>query len=391
MMLKTQPSLRFSGYIDNWSIKKLREVSSIKSGATPARSNPKYFDEGSIPWVKTTDLNNSLITSTEELITDKAIQETSVKILPVDTILIAMYGGFNQIGRTGMLSVEATTNQALSALISKNHLLLPMYLLIWLNAKVNLWRRFAASSRKDPNITGRDVADFPIAFPCIEEQKRISAFFSAIDIKISQLKEKQTLLQQYKKGVMQQLYNQQIRFNDDNGNEFPEWQVKSLSELLTMELREVKKPKEKYLAIGIRSHMKGTFQKPEFNPDSIVMEKLYVVKHNDLIVNITFAWEGAIAIVKTEDDGGLVSHRFPTYTFKKEQALHEYFRHVILQKRFKYMLDLISPGGAGRNRVLSKKEFLKLKWNMPCVEEQKKIAAFFRLSRQKNRSSCRAN
>ena len=122
--------------------------------------------------------------------------------------------------------------------------------------------------------------------------------------------------------------------------------------------------------------MKGSFQKPDFDPHSIAMETLYVVRHNDLIVNITFAWEGAIAIVKDEDDGGLVSHRFPTYTFNKNQAIHEYFRHVILQKRFKHMLDLISPGGAGRNRVMSKKEFLKLKWNMPCVDEQIKIADF---------------
>lgn len=210
----------------------------------------------------------------------------------------------------------------------------------------------------------------------LAEQKKIAAFLSAVDKKINQLKEKHTLLQQYKKGVMQQLFSQQIRFNDDNGNSFPDWQVKPLSELLTLKLREVKKPKGKYLAIGIRSHMKGTFQKPDFDPNSIAMEKLYVVRHNDLIVNITFAWEGAIAIVKAEDDGGLVSHRFPTYTFNKNQAIHEYFRHIILQKRFKYMLDLISPGGAGRNRVLSKKEFLKLKWNMPCVGEQIKIASF---------------
>ena len=104
--------------------------------------------------------------------------------------------------------------------------------------------------------------------------------------------------------------------------------------------------------------------------------ELYVVKENDLIVNITFAWESAIAIVKKEDEGGLVSHRFPTYTFDEKISNSKYFQYVIIQKRFRIMLDLISPGGAGRNRVMSKKDFLTLKWELPCIEEQNKIANF---------------
>jgi len=97
---------------------------------------------------------------------------------------------------------------------------------------------------------------------------------------------------------MQQISSQQLRFKDDDGREFPEWEEKSLGDFLIPEFREVKKPKEPYLAIGIRSHCKGTFQKPEANPEKNAMDNLFQVKQNDLIVNITFAWEGAIAIVK---------------------------------------------------------------------------------------------
>lgn len=221
-----------------------------------------------------------------------------------------------------------------------------------------------------------DIASVKISTPLLQEQKKIAFFLSAVDKKISLLKQKHEQLVQYKKGIMQQLFSQQLRFKDDNGQGFPDWEVRPLSEVLDQVIRELPKPEDKYLALGVRSHMKGTFQKPDFNPNDIVMEKLYSVKENDLIVNITFAWEGAIAIVKEEDAGGLVSHRFPTYVFKDGKATHRYFKHIIQEKRFKYLLDLISPGGAGRNRVLSKKEFLKLKWALPAIGEQNKIADF---------------
>lgn len=163
-----------------------------------------------------------------------------------------------------------------------------------------------------------------------------------------------------------------LRFPEYND----EWEETSLNGFLIPTLREVDKPKEPYLAIGIRSHCKGTFQRPDSEPEKIAMDKLYVVKENDLIVNITFAWEGAIAIVKKDDEGGLVSHRFPTYTFDENVSSHNFFQYVFTQKKFIANLDLISPGGAGRNRVLSKKDFLKIKVNLPTFPEQQKIAAF---------------
>lgn len=87
----------------------------------------------------------------------------------------------------------------------------------------------------------------------------------------------------------------------------------SLSKFLTFAPREIEKPTENYLALGIKSHRKGIFHKPDTDPRTLSMDKLYAVKQNDFIVNITFAWEHAVAIVSKEDEGGLVSHRFPTY------------------------------------------------------------------------------
>lgn len=226
------------------------------------------------------------------------------------------------------------------------------------------------------HLYGSQLKTLKLNLPSKQEQEKIASFLSSVDRKIEQLTKYEELFQQYKKGVMQKIFNQEIRFKKDDGNSFPQWQNFKLSRFLVPTLREILKPQYKYLAIGIRSHCKGTFQKPNSDPDKIAMDKLYLVKENDLIVNITFAWEGAIAIVKKEDENGLVSHRFPTYTFKETITNFHFFQYIIIQKKFRYMLDLISPGGAGRNRVMSKKDFLQLKWKLPCIEEQTKIASF---------------
>lgn len=156
----------------------------------------------------------------------------------------------------------------------------------------------------------------------------------------------------------------------------------ALSKFLTFTPREIDKPTENYLALGIRSHGKGLFHKPDSDPKAIAMDKLYEVKVNDFIVNITFAWEHAVAIVGKEDVGGLVSHRFPTYEIDTNQVKVEYFRHLILQPFFRKMLENISPGGAGRNRVLSKKDLLKLKVSIPSLEEQDKVAEILNTANQ---------
>lgn len=152
-----------------------------------------------------------------------------------------------------------------------------------------------------------------------------------------------------------------------------DWNKGVLSDVLYNEQRVVPKPQKSYWRIGIRSHAKGTFHERVGNPETIDMDKLYVVKENDLILNITFAWEHAVALADKNDDGLLVSHRFPTYVFREEQN-PIFYKNVVAQERFKEMLVLISPGGAGRNRVMSKKDFLRLPCNIPSYEEQQKIA-----------------
>jgi type I restriction enzyme, S subunit len=163
-----------------------------------------------------------------------------------------------------------------------------------------------------------------------------------------------------------------LRFPEFLGTD--SWGKKRLFDILNPAIREVAKPNSNYLAVGIRSHGKGTFHKPDQEPEKNSMDRLYLVHRDDLIVNITFAWEGAIAIASDADHGAYVSHRFPTYEFKSSMSTPAFFRYVISNSSFTYKLTLISPGGAGRNRVMSKKDFLEISVAIPSLLEQQKIS-----------------
>lgn len=153
-----------------------------------------------------------------------------------------------------------------------------------------------------------------------------------------------------------------------------DWDIVPIKKVVTQVHRSVDKPNEPYYRLSVRSHAKGTFHSFVEDPESVAMEELYKVKENDLIVNITFAWEHAIAIVKKEDDGLLVSHRFPTYEFNNNACV-KFYENIIKFPRIKKMLGDMSPGGAGRNRVLNQTDFYN-KLYMPYTnrKEQEKIA-----------------
>ncbi|HCQ12290.1 MAG TPA: hypothetical protein DIU01_03325, partial [Flavobacterium sp.] len=217
---------------------------------------------------------------------------------------------------------------------------------------------------------GTLLSDVNLLVPPLLEQQKIASILSTWDTAIDNCKSTIEEMKVRNKGLTQKLLTGKMRVKGFD----EKWQVKAMNECMSFTPRPITKPTENYLALGLRSHGKGVFHKTDFDPTSIAMETMYEVKENDLIINITFAWEQAVAIVSKKDEGGLVSHRFPTYTFNDKNATPDFFRHYILQKRFKFLLESISPGGAGRNRVMSKTDFLKLELKLPNVQEQKAIA-----------------
>ena len=152
-----------------WCETLLGNIGNWQSGATPSRLRKDYYN-GDIPWLKTGDLNDSVIKSIPETITRKALEETSVKLNPTGSVLIAMYGA--TIGKIGILALPATTNQACCACV--DYMCDKMFLFYFLLANR---KRFIAmgGGGAQPNISKEKITNTHIPLPPLSEQYRIVA------------------------------------------------------------------------------------------------------------------------------------------------------------------------------------------------------------------------
>lgn len=151
------------------------------------------------------------------------------------------------------------------------------------------------------------------------------------------------------------------------------WEQRKLGDLLSRYENHVPMPINGYWRLGIRSHCKGTFHTFVESGKELEAAQMSKVKAGNFILNITFAWEQALAITRQEDEGKLVSHRFPQFTPTKELDI-EFFQYLMTSNAFKHHLELSSPGGAGRNKVLKISEMLKYEIRLPSIDEQLAIS-----------------
>ncbi|GHW01393.1 type I restriction endonuclease subunit S [Lactobacillus nasalidis] len=156
---------------DSWSWVRLGDVGDWGAGATPSKSNHEYYNGGTIPWILTGDLNDAHITVANQHITEKALKETSVKIKPVGSVLLAMYGA--TIGKLGILDIEATTNQACCACVPFTGVS-NKYLFDYLMFMKPKFIKSGVGGAQ-PNISRTKIVATPIPLPPLAEQKRIVA------------------------------------------------------------------------------------------------------------------------------------------------------------------------------------------------------------------------
>ena len=157
----------------------IKDFTDVISGGTPDRKNNQYWENGTVPWVKTTELQNNRINSVEEYITEKGLNESSAKVVPVDTVLIAMYGQGKTRGMTAILGIPASTNQA-CACILPCETVEPKYLWQYMIMSYGRLRNLAQGGNQ-PNLNGNMIKNFTVLVPPVELQMQFVKFVEQVD------------------------------------------------------------------------------------------------------------------------------------------------------------------------------------------------------------------
>lgn len=351
-----------------WEVKTLSDINKVSTGSTPLRRISEYFG-GNICWVKTLDLNDSYILDTEEKVTTKAIEEKKVKIVPENSILIAMYGGFNQIGRTGLLKIDAATNQAIASINIDEKEYSSEFVLNWLNFRRKAWGSVAASSRKDPNITKSDVEAFYIVKPSYKEQDTIAKIIGncnkSIELKEKLIEQKKHL----KKSLLQNLLSAKVRC--------AQFTTEIIARKLENYIREIKVINKENSVNRILSvtNSKGFIEQVEQFERQVASEDLSKYK---IIVKGQFAYNpsrvnvGSIDILE-QYDNGLLSPMYVVFEVDERYLLKEYLSQFFKSDNFFQQMKGLLQGSVRKS--LSFEGIQQMKLFIPSIKEQQAISS----------------
>ena len=177
-----------------WEIKKLGEVAETTSGGTPSKSNNEYYENGTIPWLRSGEVSQGFIYKTELFITQKGLDNSSAKMIPVDSVAIAMYGA--TVGEVGIIKSPMCTNQAICSILP-NKYLVPIYLRYFLMAMKPKYIAVAAGGAQ-PNISQAIIRNTHLPLPPLSLQQSFAAKIEAIEAQKAlvrqSIEEAQTLL-----------------------------------------------------------------------------------------------------------------------------------------------------------------------------------------------------
>jgi type I restriction enzyme S subunit len=378
------PALRFLKFEGEWERKKLGDITKISSGGTPSRGNVSYWN-GHIPWVTTSLIDFNIIEDSEEYITQNAVSNSSAKLFPKGTILMAMYGQGKTRGKVAILGLDATTNQACAAILeNKNCEGLFVY--------QNLAGRYdeirgLSNEGGQQNLSGGLIKGIKLALPTLPEQQKIAAFLTTVDDKIAQLTKKKALLEQYKKGVMQRIFKQEIRFKptsakassgkDENGKDFPEWEEKKLGEVCNIQRGASPRPITSPIWFDNKSNV-GWVRISDVTKSKKYLNETTQYLSKDGISKSRFIPKGNMIMSICATIGK------PIYT-NFDVCIHDgfiVFTDLQTDKEYLYYyLDMIQDkwyryGQPGTQVNLNTSIVSAEKFLVPCLQEQQKIASF---------------
>jgi type I restriction enzyme S subunit len=192
----------------DWALKTISEIASVSSGGTPNREISEFWN-GDIPWITTTLINGDVISNANEFITRKGLENSSAKMCASGTILMAMYGQGKTRGKVGLLSFDASINQACAA-ISLHNKSSNQYVLHVLNSMYDEIRDLSNSGGQE-NLSGGIIKNITLPFPSCEEQTAIANALSDLDALLSELENLIAKKQAIKTATMQQLLTGKTR------------------------------------------------------------------------------------------------------------------------------------------------------------------------------------
>lgn len=354
--MKLVPRLRFNEFKTEWSSSPLGEkTKSIASGRDKPQENGEFLVYGS-----TGVIGRNQNYSHEG-----------------DFILVARVGA-NAGTINRIVGKFAVTDNTL--VIELKHDLLVPFCEAYLR-RIGLNKLIFGSGQ--PLITGGQLKSLLIKYPALPEQTRISSFITAVDERIQHLTRKKELLEQYKKGVMQQIFSQKIRFKDDNGKPYPEWLKRRLSDFSDLIhgdgdwiLSENIGMNEKYSIIQLGNIGYGAFiekQMKTLSEENFIKIKGTPIKKGDLLLN-RMVDDNKINVCTLRYSGDFVTSVDVCWIRFGTGLVNVFLMYLLLSKQSqKAMLGLSS--GSGRVRISKTNLFERFYFRLPCVQEQQKIAS----------------
>ncbi|MCL6258048.1 restriction endonuclease subunit S [Aquiflexum sp. TKW24L] len=379
---KNKPRLRFPEFGGEWERKKLGEVGTFLGGGTPSTQNIEFWN-GNIPWISSSDLIDDSIYQIRmnRFITENAVSNSATKIIPKHSILIVSRVG---VGKIAVSEVELCTSQDFTNLIPTrdDHIFLAYLLKI----KTNKLLEF----NQGTSIKGfvkSDLESLGVEIPSLPEQTKIASFLTAVDEKLQSLKKKKDLLEEFKKGVMQKLFSQEIRFQDDtstllsagNGKDFPDWEMKKLGEVAIKRI--IKNKDNKIKNVFTNSALFGIVNQRDFFDKDIANQNnllgYYVVEKDDFIYNPRISKYAPVGpISRNHLETGIMSPLYSVFRFLEGDLKYlEFFFSSTFW--YKHMEDISNYGARDDRMSFLTNDFYEMPIPYPSLPEQTKIANFF--------------
>lgn len=376
-VVKKIPALRFPEFTGEWEEKVLGQMASFSKGKGISKAD--IDENGSLECVTYGELYTSYNELINEVKSRTNLKPDSLVLSDADDVIIPASGETHIDIATAscVLKAGVALGGDLNIIQSKADGVFLAYYLN--NARKTHIARLAQGSSVI-HLYSSQLKLLRLNLPPLPEQQKIAAFLSAVDTRIQQLTRKKALLEQYKKGVMQQVFSRQIRFKDDQGRAFPEWEEKRLSEALSVSNNRnyaLSYGKEDVLSVsgeyGIVNQI--SFMGRSYAGESVA--NYHIVGHGDIVYTKSPLKANPYGIIKVNKGAaGIVSTLYAVYQVKKNSSglyLEYYFQ--LDDNTNRYLRPLVRKG-AKNDMKINNSHVLTGRISLPSLPEQQKIAAF---------------